>query len=227
MGASKKLTEAEKSKINAYKELELSNVKIERKLKGLKRLGANYGLKNPGGRPKSTSMRTRNLVIRTASNKCTSARAIKSECDLNCSVKTIQRVLKNTPHLKYTKPKRKPALKPHHIQARLSWAEKYVSWTDEWKQGVFSDEKKFNLDGPDGLQNYWHDLRKDNVTMMSRNFGGGSVMVWGAFGYKKKSEIVFLNGRQNAAMYQDYRPNEANFLFLPPGLKFCHALYTV
>uniref|UniRef100_T1JA34 Tc1-like transposase DDE domain-containing protein n=1 Tax=Strigamia maritima TaxID=126957 RepID=T1JA34_STRMM len=42
---------------------------------------------------------------------------------------------------------------------------------------------------------------------MSRNFGGGSVMVWGAFGYKKKSEIVFLNGCQNAAMYQDVLSN--------------------
>uniref|UniRef100_T1IXP5 Transposase Tc1-like domain-containing protein n=1 Tax=Strigamia maritima TaxID=126957 RepID=T1IXP5_STRMM len=179
MGASKKLTEAEKSKIDAYKELGLSNVKIGKKIersekviRNYLRLGANYGLKNPGGRPKSTSMHTRNLVIRKASNKCTSARAIKSECDLNCSVRTIQRVLKNTPHLKYTKPKRKPALKPHHIQARLSWAKK-----------------------------------KDDVTMMSRNFGGGSVMVWGAFGYKKKSKIVFLNGRQNAAMYQDVLSN--------------------
>uniref|UniRef100_T1IZ52 Uncharacterized protein n=1 Tax=Strigamia maritima TaxID=126957 RepID=T1IZ52_STRMM len=45
--------------------------------------------------------------------------------------------------------------------------------------------------------------KKDNVTVMSQNFGGGSVMVWEAFGYKKKSEIVFLNGRQNAAMFQD------------------------
>uniref|UniRef100_T1JL80 Transposase Tc1-like domain-containing protein n=1 Tax=Strigamia maritima TaxID=126957 RepID=T1JL80_STRMM len=137
MGARKKLTEAE---------LGLSNVKIgnkiersEKVIRNFLRLRANYALKNSGGRPKSTSRHIRNLVIHKASNKCTSACAIKSECDLNCSVRTIQRVLKNIPHLKYTKPKRKPALKLHHIQARLSWAEK-----------------------------------KDNVTVMSRNFDGGS-----------------------------------------------------
>lgn len=28
----------------------------------------------------------------------------------------------------------------------------------EWKSIVFSGEKKFNFDGPDGSKCYWHDL---------------------------------------------------------------------
>ena len=56
-----------------------------------------------------------------------------------------------------------------------------MSWQEEWHQVLFSDEKKFNLDGPDGYQYYWHDLRKEKETPMSRNFGGGNVMVWGLF----------------------------------------------
>ncbi|KHJ99196.1 hypothetical protein OESDEN_00804 [Oesophagostomum dentatum] len=46
---------------------------------------------------------------------------------------------------------------------------------------IFLDEKKWNLDGPDGNHFYWHDLRKDPQHLSRRNFGGGSVMTWGAF----------------------------------------------
>jgi hypothetical protein len=33
------------------------------------------------------------------------------------------------------------------------------------------------LDGPDGCDSYWHDLRKEPLVRPRRNFGGGSVMV--------------------------------------------------
>ncbi|ETN79592.1 hypothetical protein NECAME_09732 [Necator americanus] len=42
---------------------------------------------------------------------------------------------------------------------------------------VFSDEKKFNLDGSDGSRHYWHDLRRNPICCSRRNFGGRSVMV--------------------------------------------------
>ena len=56
-----------------------------------------------------------------------------------------------------------------------------MPWQEEWHQVLFSDEKKFNLDGPYGYQYYWYDLRKEKETWMSRNFGGGNVMVWELF----------------------------------------------
>ena len=48
---------------------------------------------------------------------------------------------------------------------------------------VFSDEKRFNLDGPDGFSTYWHDLRKEEVVLSRRQNGGGGIMVWGAFSF--------------------------------------------
>ena len=63
----------------------------------------------------------------------------------------------------------------------MDWVKKKVTWTKEKREiVVFSDEKKFNLDGPDGSQCYWHDLRKKQL-FSKRLFGGGSVMVWGDF----------------------------------------------
>ena len=48
-----------------------------------------------------------------------------------------------------------------HMQQRLDWAKNHVTWDDEkWNKIVFSDEKKFNLDGSDGCHSHWHDLRK-------------------------------------------------------------------
>jgi len=53
-------------------------------------------------------------------------------------------------------------------------------WKEKWRKVIFSDEKKFNLDWPNGSQFYWHDLRRTSEIAMSRNFGGGSVMIGSA-----------------------------------------------
>jgi len=66
---------------------------------------------------------------------------------------------------------------------------------------IFSDEKKFNLDGPDGYNGYWRDLRKEPRYFSKRNFGGGSVMVWAAFTHYGKVGIVFTSSRMNSAEY--------------------------
>lgn len=77
----------------------------------------------------------------------------------------------------------------------------YMELGQNWNKVIFSDEKKFNLDGPDGLHYYWRDLRKENRQIMSRNFGGGSVMIWAAFSYTGKSKIAFISERLNSEKY--------------------------
>jgi hypothetical protein len=77
-----------------------------------------------------------------------------------------------------------------------------MTWSKEWQCVIFSDEKKWNLDGPDGYRCYWHDLRKEPLLFSKRHFGGGSVMTWAAFGWNGKAEIVFLSGSINSEKYQ-------------------------
>jgi transposase len=95
-----------------------------------------------------------------------------------------------------------PALTEDHRAKRLEWARKKMTWNKEWEKVIWTDEKKFNLDGPDGLNYYWHDLRKEKIFSLKRNMGGGSVIIWAAIGHNGKSDIVFIDKRMNA---NDYR----------------------
>jgi hypothetical protein len=49
-------------------------------------------------------------------------------------------------------------------------------------QVVYSDEKKFNMDGLDGIYYYWRDLRNEARFFLRRNFRGGSVMALPYYG---------------------------------------------
>lgn len=69
------------------------------------------------------------------------------------------------------------------------------------KQVIFSDEKKFSLDGPDGNHSYWRDLRKEPRYFSTRNFGGGSLMVWGAFCKHGVLPLAFPSTRINSQEY--------------------------
>ncbi|EFO86926.1 hypothetical protein CRE_09736 [Caenorhabditis remanei] len=69
-------------------------------------------------------------------------------------------------------------------------------------QVLFSDEKKWNLDGPDGNRHYWRDLRKDPQLFSRRNFGGVSLMVWGGFCNGMKMKLQFITTRETSVSYQ-------------------------
>ncbi|GBM73692.1 Transposable element Tc3 transposase [Araneus ventricosus] len=73
----------------------------------------------------------------------------------------------------------------------------------KWDYVIFSDEKKFNLDGPDGFRYFWYDLRKEKEIFSKRTFGGGSVMVWGGFATEGTTPLVFVQGRMNSESYVD------------------------
>jgi hypothetical protein len=105
------------------------------------------------------------------------------------------------------KKKSSPALTDAHKQSRLEWSREHMTWNLEWQTVVWSGEKKFNLNGPDGFNYYWHDLRKEKCFSTKRNMGGGSVMIWASFGYFGKSEICFIDSRLNAKGYCEILKN--------------------
>jgi len=87
--------------------------------------------------------------------------------------------------------------------ARLKYADDHIEWGAKWRDVIFSDEKKFNLDGPDGSANLWHYVLNDKTIRWSRNFGGGSCMVWGAFCSKGTLPLRFTTCKMKSQDYID------------------------
>ena len=96
-----------------------------------------------------------------------------------------------------------PRLTALHKKKRFQFAKDHMHWIQEWQNVIFSDEKKFNLDGPDCYSYYLHHLDAKGVTRSKRNFGGGTVMVWGAFCYPGKLPICFISTHTNSDAYVD------------------------
>ena len=128
---------------------------------------------------------------------------IKVELQLPVTARRVRQILQESKFAVWTKRLPKPRLTEQHKKRREQFARKHISFGTKWQSVVFSDEKKFNLDGPGGYHYYWHDLRNPTEARMSRNFGGGSVMVWGAFCYNGKVPIVFVSKKMNSEYYTD------------------------
>ena len=77
-----------------------------------------------------------------------------------------------------------------------------MSWSaSAWQKVVFSDEKRFALEGPDGHASYWSDKRIPRRIYSRRARGGGTVMFWAAFSYYGTTKIVPCDGNLNAKEY--------------------------
>ena len=67
----------------------------------------------------------------------------------------------------------------------------------EWQKIVFSDEKKFNLDSPDGFQKYWRAKNFPDENYSTMHSGGGSLMIWGGgFSYSGKLKPHLVDKKQ-------------------------------
>lgn len=208
MPSASPLSEYEKGQIDVLKRQGCSQRQIAKEINrsatvvhNYIRLGENYGASPRSGRPPSLDERAKRRVLRLVSDGNHSCSQILAETKLNVSSKTINRVIKESGFFEYSSMDVKPKLTDQHKKNRLVFARNHMTWSDEWLSVIFSDEKKFNLDGPDGLKCYWHDIRADKRIFSKRNFGGGTVMVWGAFSFNGVLPIVKITPSMNSSDY--------------------------
>jgi len=209
MGRGKALTDYERGQIHALRDEGNSARAIEAAI-GRSRSAVDHYLADPlnynqpygGGRPAKLTDRDKRRIFREAAPGNVSPKKIVDKLHLEVSKATVIRTLNSSDIFEYTKMNKAPKLTEKHKMARVAWAEIYVRTSDDmWVRNFFSDEKKWNLDGPDGLKYYWHCLRNDPSVAFSRQNGGGTLMVWGAFFADGRAELAFLDGNQNADDY--------------------------
>lgn len=69
----------------------------------------------------------------------------------------------------YKKMKSVPCMTAGHKTLRYQYAKDHVTQElNDWTEVIFSDEKKCNLDGPEGFANYWYDISNEPRVFSTR-----------------------------------------------------------
>jgi len=125
---------------------------------------------------------------------------LKIDCKLEVSTRTVRRHLAKM-GMRYMNIKKTIFLTKMHKQKRVEMVKKWLTEGHQWDQTIFSDEKRFTLDGCDNWMTYTQ--KHSPLLRQKRQCQGGGIMVWlmvmpnGLLTYK------FIQGKFRSVDYID------------------------
>lgn len=125
-------------------------------------------------KPQGLMMKRRIVLMKEQCERVTSPKIIK-ECQLNANVRTVQKYLRSKGY-KYRKISKQICLTKNHKRLRILSITDWITNCQNWERTVFSDEKRFCLDGPDDWRSYYS--KNTNLVRQRRQCNGGGIMVW-------------------------------------------------
>jgi transposase len=134
---------------------------------------------------------------------------LHDELGLECSVKTLERRLKQRGYFRCVACQ-KPYLTAAQVIGRLLWAIAHIFWDKEWLKVLWSDEVTFLVGGRTVKQRVTRNKdERTHPTCIQHQFHRGHttpVNAWGAIGYGYKSPLLFVrgSGKKGAFTQRDY-----------------------
>lgn len=133
------LSEFEKGQINTLNSMNWTMRRIAAEINRSDRVVRNY-LKNPDaygtakstGRPSVVSARAKRRIIKAASNSTISSAQIASSLNLECTPRTVRRVLEQSEVITRSKMTPCPKLTAEHKANRLNFAEEKLQQQINW-----------------------------------------------------------------------------------------------
>lgn len=161
------------------------------------------------GRPRVTTPAQDRFirVLHLRNRTCTAAYTAHNVPGLRrISAQTIRNRLRQH-GIRPRRPHTAPVLQRQHRRARLRWSRNLRPWTMvQWRRVWFSDESRFLLFRHDGRIRVYRRRGERYAQRCIRQvdrFGGGSVMMWAAISWNRRTPLVHVQGNLTALRYRD------------------------
>lgn len=157
-----------------------------------------------GRKPHITDATRRRIIREVKKHPHSGVRKIAQELNEDASRMTVWRTVRAA-NMRRRRPRLRPRLTPRHIDARLVFATELLQRGADLPRIIFTDEKKFNLDGPDGYRYLWWEQGRSlpEDTFSADSFGKRGVIVHLAFSRQGIVSCVRMHGSVTGSSYAE------------------------